>query len=72
MSLRFLSCAMSARCKHLSLVKFWLELLAAVCQNSRSEASRVNMHNTGWHLAPTFKRRVELFFPEPEEIRTAY
>lgn len=57
---------------------FWPETQQqlAVCQNFRFDASGVNMRNTGWHLAPTFKREVELensfFSPKSEEIRAAY
>lgn len=60
---QFPSCTMSAYCLRLSLVEFWLETQQrqqAVCQNPRSDASGVNMQNTGWHLAPALKRGVEL------------
>lgn len=53
-----------AQCQHiaLSLVEFWLETQQqlAVCQNPKFDASGVNLQNTGWHLAPALKRRVEL------------
>lgn len=59
---QFPSCTMSAYCLRWSLVEFWLETQQqlAVSQNPKFDASGINLQNTGWHLAPALKRRVEL------------